>query len=53
MILDMQPIKKIYTILCHAITHMFISSFNPKKMEWLLLFSQVFYLESKDIMNLE
>jgi hypothetical protein len=53
MILDMQPIKKNYSFLCHAITHMLISSFNPKKMELLLLFSQFFCLESKDIVNLE
>ncbi len=52
-ILDMQPIKNFYSILCHAIMHMLISSFKPKNMEPLLLFFQVFCLESKDIVNLE
>jgi hypothetical protein len=52
MILDMQPIKNFYSISCYA-THMLISSFNPKKMELLLLFFQVFCLDSKDIMNLD
>jgi len=46
MILNTQPTKNFYNLLCHAITHMLISSFNLEKMELLLLFSQVFYLES-------
>jgi hypothetical protein len=49
----MQPIKIFYSLLCHAIIHMLISSFNPENMEALLLFFQVFCLESKDIVNLE
>jgi hypothetical protein len=47
----MQSIKKIYSHLCHAIMDMLISSFNLEKMEPLLLFSQVFSLESKSIVN--
>jgi hypothetical protein len=47
----MQPIKKHYNLLCHVVTHMLISTFNPKKMEPLLLFFQV--LESKGIVNPE
>jgi hypothetical protein len=47
----MQPTKNFYNLLCHAITHMLISNFNPEKMELLLLFSQVFSLESKDIVK--
>jgi len=47
----MQPIKNFYSLLCHVITHMLISSFNLEKMEPLLLFSQV--LESKGIVNPE
>jgi len=52
MILDMQPVRNFYSILCYA-THMLISSFNLENMELLLLFFQVFCLDNKDIMNLE
>ncbi len=49
----MQPIKNFYNFLCHVITHMLISSFNPEKMKPLLLFPQVFCLGNKDIVNPE
>jgi hypothetical protein len=49
----MQPIKNLCSLLCHAIMHTLISSFNPEKMEPLLLFSRVFCLESKGIVNPE